>query len=131
MPIYDYVCSVCRHRLEVVHGMDGHGPGPCPVCGGAMRKAMVAPAIHFKGSGWAKKDRGSAARTKAAARADGNQPSTPATDGGSATETGHASSATTAGEGSSPTIAADPSPGPSPSLSRSPATKAVPVGDSD
>ncbi len=27
-----------------------------------MTKAFVAPAVHFKGSGWAKKDRGSSAR---------------------------------------------------------------------
>lgn len=114
MPIYDYVCNVCRHRLEVVHGIDGHGPSACPVCGGAMRKAMVAPAIHFKGSGWAKKDRGSVARTKAAAKADGNQPSAVATEGGPAAA---------AGEGSSTTAPAAPSP--------SPAAKVAPVGDSD
>ena len=35
----------------------------CPSCGreGTMRKQFVAPTIHFKGSGWAKKDRGSSA----------------------------------------------------------------------
>ena len=69
MPIYDYVCSACGHRMEVVHGIHGHGPEHCPVCGGAMRKAFVAPAVHFKGSGWAKKDRGAARSTKAAAKA--------------------------------------------------------------
>ncbi len=74
MPIYDYLCSACGHRMEVVHGIHGHGPEACPACGGAMRKAMVAPAVHFKGSGWAKKDRGAATRTKAAAKADAPSP---------------------------------------------------------
>lgn len=31
-----------------------------------MRKAFAPPAIHFKGSGWAKKDRSHRAPTKAA-----------------------------------------------------------------
>lgn len=59
MPIYDYICSACGQRTEVVHGIHGHGPLSCPQCGaeGSMKKAFVPPAIHFKGSGWAKKDR--------------------------------------------------------------------------
>ncbi len=68
MPTYDYVCSACGHRIEVVHGIQGHGPAACPVCGGPMRKALNVPAVHFKGSGWAKKDRRAAASTKAAAK---------------------------------------------------------------
>jgi putative FmdB family regulatory protein len=68
VPIYDYVCNACGHRMEVVHGIHGHGPEACPVCGGRMRKAFVAPAVHFKGSGWAKKDRGAVGSTKAAAK---------------------------------------------------------------
>ena len=61
MPIYDYVCSACRHRVEVIHGIHDAGPHFCPNCGteGSMRKALATPAIHFKGSGWAKKDRSS------------------------------------------------------------------------
>ncbi|MDP9483837.1 MAG: hypothetical protein M3P84_11535, partial [Chloroflexota bacterium] len=69
VPTYDYLCTVCGHREETVHGIHGLGPTACPVCGGLMRKAVAAPAVHYKGSGWAKKDRG-AARTKAAAKAD-------------------------------------------------------------
>ena len=59
MPTYDYVCSACGHEMEVVHGVHGHGPSACSDCGGPMRKTFAAPAIHFKGSGWAKKERGS------------------------------------------------------------------------
>jgi len=58
MPLYDYVCAACGHRFEVMHGVHGHGPERCPVCGsGPLRKAVAAPAVHFKGSGWAKKER--------------------------------------------------------------------------
>jgi putative FmdB family regulatory protein len=70
VPTYDYLCTVCGHREEVVHGIHAHGPAVCPVCGGPMRKAVTASAVHFKGSGWAKKDRGAAIATRAAAKAD-------------------------------------------------------------
>jgi putative FmdB family regulatory protein len=77
MPTYDYVCGACGHRIEVMHGVHDQGPTVCPNCHArAMRKAIVSPTILYKGSGWAKKDRGSSARTKAAAKAD-------AADGGS------------------------------------------------
>jgi putative FmdB family regulatory protein len=68
MPIYDYTCSKCRRVTEVIHGINDHGPKFCPECGaeGSMTKKFVAPTIHFKGSGWAKKDRSTAraSRTK-------------------------------------------------------------------
>ena len=71
MPIYDYLCSNCRHLTEVIHGINDDGPRFCPSCGaeGTMKKALSTPTVHFKGSGWAKKDRSSTstARTKASA----------------------------------------------------------------
>lgn len=65
MPIYEYVCTACSHQLEVIHGVNDPGPGVCPNCGveGGLKKAFAPPAIVFKGSGWAKKDRaGSSSR---------------------------------------------------------------------
>lgn len=64
MPTYDYRCTDCGREVEVMHGIDGPGPAACETCGGAMRKALSAPAIHFKGSGWAKKDAQAAATSK-------------------------------------------------------------------
>ncbi len=62
MPIYDYECANCRRLFEVVHGVHVPGPTSCPLCGGGpVRKAISAPAVHFKGSGWAKKERRAAA----------------------------------------------------------------------
>ena len=58
MPIYDYVCAN-GHTTEVIHGVNDPGPASCPVCGAPLRKALSAPAIVFKGSGWAKKERSS------------------------------------------------------------------------
>ncbi|TME84471.1 MAG: zinc ribbon domain-containing protein [Chloroflexi bacterium] len=89
MPIYDYVCEACGHRLEVMHGVDAPGPASCPACGARpMRKAFALPAVVFKGSGWAKKDRRSASRRKAekaetgAETSDGAKAATGSGDGG-------------------------------------------------
>jgi putative FmdB family regulatory protein len=88
MPIYDYVCGTCGHRLEVIHGVHEHGPRFCSECGaeGSMRKAFAPPTIVFKGGGWAKKDRSSTAVTRAAAKdgsSDGSGPGASSTPGSS------------------------------------------------
>jgi putative FmdB family regulatory protein len=58
VPLYDYDCAACGRRVEVVHGVHAPGPTHCPNCGGGpLRKAISAPAVHFKGTGWAKKER--------------------------------------------------------------------------
>ncbi len=58
MPTYDYDCASCGRRSEIVHGVYADPPTTCPLCGGGpLRKAVSAPAVHFKGSGWAKKER--------------------------------------------------------------------------
>lgn len=75
MPIYEYVCTACGHQLEVIHGVNDPGPGVCPNCGaeGELKKAFAPPAIVFRGSGWAKKDRASSSsRTGAASGSSGS-----------------------------------------------------------
>jgi putative FmdB family regulatory protein len=58
MPLYDYDCAACGRRFELVHGVHAEPPTVCPLCGsGPIRKAISAPAVHYKGSGWAKKER--------------------------------------------------------------------------
>ena len=56
--------------IEVLHGVDVTGPTTCDACGGQMRKLLSAPAIVFKGSGWAKKDARSSSKP-AATEGDG------------------------------------------------------------
>ena len=83
MPIYDYACTVCGRVVEVVHGINGQGPATCETCGGSMKKLMSSPAVHFKGSGWAKKDRRSnGSTTKATAHAGQGGGGAESADGG-------------------------------------------------
>ena len=74
MPIYEYVCTACDHRADLLHGINDPGPKFCPSCGAedTMRKQFAPPTIHYKGSGWAKKDRGAASsRAKSSSASDG------------------------------------------------------------
>jgi putative FmdB family regulatory protein len=98
MPLYDYDCAACGRRFEVVHGVHAEGPTVCPICGrGPIRKAISAAAVHFKGSGWAKKER----------RATATSGSSKVTGDGSLAEAGakagDGSESSGSGSGSSPT----------------------------
>ena len=87
MPTYDYLCPN-GHRFEVVHSVTADSPSVCPVCGASpVWKAISAPSVHFKGSGWAKKDRSTKARSASpAASSDGASGSDAGSDaGGSST----------------------------------------------
>jgi putative FmdB family regulatory protein len=53
MPIYEYVCKNCGERTEAIQKMGEKPLTSCPHCGKrALKKAVSAPAIQFKGSGW-------------------------------------------------------------------------------
>jgi len=107
VPIYDYVCASCRQKTEVIHGIDAPGPRFCPACGaeGTMRKTFATPTVHFKGSGWAKKDRSSSSRPPAragAASGDSGDGATKAGEsaGGSSGSDGGTGSPSGSGSGS-------------------------------
>ncbi len=117
MPLYDYDCSACGRRFEAIHGVHADPPAACPLCGsGPVRKAVAAPAVHFKGSGWAKKERRSAARSKDAASKEGAESGSGsgAASSGSDGDTGNASNGTgTTGSASSTTPSTPSTPKPS------------------
>ena len=83
MPAYDYDCAACGRRFEVVHGVHADPPTSCPLCGkGPIRKAITAAAVHYRGSGWAKKERRATASSGSKAQSDSNGSS----DAGSSTD---------------------------------------------
>ncbi|HSL98403.1 MAG TPA: zinc ribbon domain-containing protein [Candidatus Deferrimicrobiaceae bacterium] len=105
MPIYEYRCTACDHLAEVIHGINDPGPRFCESCGAedTMRKGFGTPAVLYKGSGWARKDR--PLRTSpSAGRSDGSRTdgsSSKADDGKSGAGSGpESTSATTSGSGS-------------------------------
>lgn len=106
MPIYDYRCVTCAHRFEVIHGVHAEGPASCPACGeGPVVKAVSAPAVHFKGSGWAKLERrtsaGSNASGAATSSGTGSEGGTDPSGGAPDKATGDSAESKPAGGGSS------------------------------
>ena len=90
MPIYEYACTACDHRTDILHGLNDPGPLFCPSCGeeGTMRKLFAPPTIHFKGSGWAKKDRGSTSASRSSSSKSAGDGATAGTDKGASSESG-------------------------------------------
>lgn len=57
MPIYEYECNACGHRLEVIQKFSDAPLAECPACGkSALHKLLSAPSFHLKGSGWYQTD---------------------------------------------------------------------------
>ncbi len=52
MPLYEYQCTSCGERTEVLLRLGAAPPTRCPHCGGTLEKLISAPALKFKGTGW-------------------------------------------------------------------------------
>jgi putative FmdB family regulatory protein len=106
VPRYDYDCAACGTRFEAVHGVHADPPTACPSCGGGpIKKAFAPPTIHFKGSGWAKKERRTSTPGRTAAASPEGATSS-AADGGSGESAGADGSATAStGSGAKPSAA--------------------------
>ncbi|HEY6278556.1 MAG TPA: FmdB family zinc ribbon protein [Streptosporangiaceae bacterium] len=56
MPTYQYACTACDERLEVIQKFTDDPLTVCEVCGGPLRKVYSAVGIVFKGSGFYRND---------------------------------------------------------------------------
>jgi putative FmdB family regulatory protein len=52
MPLYEYKCSKCGACFEIIQKVNDPPIKTCIKCGGPATKAISAPAIQFKGSGF-------------------------------------------------------------------------------
>lgn len=52
MPIYEYICTRCGNRFEVLQKATDPPLRKCRTCQGELRKVIAAPALQFKGNGW-------------------------------------------------------------------------------
>jgi putative FmdB family regulatory protein len=52
MPLYEYECTVCGHRVEMIQRVNDAPLSECPQCGESMKKLISAPSFQFKGTGW-------------------------------------------------------------------------------
>ena len=57
MPIYEYECRVCGHRLEKLQKISDQPLTDCPACGQpGLKKLVSAVAFRLSGSGWYETD---------------------------------------------------------------------------
>jgi len=66
MPIYEYECNDCGHKLEAIQKISDDPLKDCPECGHAsLRKLVSAAGFRLKGSGWYETDFRSSGQRKA------------------------------------------------------------------
>ena len=57
MPIYEYECNACGHRMEAMQKIAAAPLVDCPACNTAeLRKLVSASAFRLGGSGWYETD---------------------------------------------------------------------------
>lgn len=66
MPIYDYLCTDCGFKKEVMRKISEPNLTDCPQCGKAtFAKQLSAPSFQLSGSGWYATDfKGSGSKPK-------------------------------------------------------------------
>ena len=57
MPIYEYQCEQCGHKLEKLQKISDEPLKTCPQCGNqSLKKLVSAAAFRLKGGGWYETD---------------------------------------------------------------------------
>ena len=53
MPLREFDCRKCDHTIERIESLNPPPPPMCEQCGEPMTQVIAAPAIAFRGRGWA------------------------------------------------------------------------------
>ncbi len=72
MPTYQYACTDCGDKSEVVQRFTDDPLTVCSLCGGKLRKVFSPVGIVFKGSGFYRTDSRSGSSTVPAASSNGS-----------------------------------------------------------
>jgi putative FmdB family regulatory protein len=65
MPLYEYECTKCGEKIEVIRLFSDPPLTVCPNCGGKLTKLLSSPAFQFKGSGFYLTDYGKSGSSQA------------------------------------------------------------------
>jgi putative FmdB family regulatory protein len=68
MPLYEYECTKCGEKIEVIRLFSDPPLTVCPNCGGKLTKLLSSPAFQFKGSGFYLTDYGKSGSAQAGER---------------------------------------------------------------
>ena len=57
MPIYEYQCDSCEHKLEIIQKISDEPMKFCPECGRETLRKLISPvSFRLKGTGWYETD---------------------------------------------------------------------------
>ena len=71
MPIYDYQCTSCGHKAEVMRKISAANTEVCPECGSEnFSKQLSAPSFQLSGSGWYATDFKNSGKSATASKGD-------------------------------------------------------------
>jgi putative FmdB family regulatory protein len=74
MPTYEYACTQCGRRIEVVQSFSDSPLEVCDECGGKLRRVFHPVGVLFKGSGFysteARAGRGASGRSREGEKAE-------------------------------------------------------------
>jgi putative FmdB family regulatory protein len=105
MPTYQYACTECDHRFELVQSFTDAPASVCPACGSPVRKVFSSVGVVFKGSGFYRNDsRESAKSTSTSAKSDSGKSESKSeakSDSGKSSDAGSSSSSSSSDSSSS------------------------------
>ena len=82
MPIYEYECKSCGHKLEAIQKISDGPLIDCPECNEAqLRKLISAAAFRLKGGGWYETDFKSGSKKNVAGDSKASKPAAKAAGG--------------------------------------------------
>jgi putative FmdB family regulatory protein len=93
VPTYQYACTDCGDRSEVVQRFTDEPLTVCSACGGKLRKVFSPVGIVFKGSGFYRNDSRDSSSSKSLAGANGSSSNGSSSNGDSgSTDSGSSAS---------------------------------------
>ena len=84
MPIYEYQCDSCGHRLEAIQKTSDTPLRECPECGTPSLRKLISPTgFRLKGGGWYETDFKSGSKRNVAG-SDNSKPASSSSSGSGA-----------------------------------------------
>jgi len=113
VPTYQYACTDCGDKSEVVQRFTDDPLTVCAVCGGKLRKVFSPVGIVFKGSGFYRTDSRNGSSTATSGK-DAKEPAASGSNGsasdGAASTSSSSSSSESSGSGSASSAASEKKP---------------------